>query len=144
MRKVVLAAYKLVPEAYRQKFRSLRRKGDETFLDLASRQEALFDRWLASNEVFFFQDLRELMLMEQFKRSIPLYIDTHLNDLEVKGLRKAAIMADSYELTHRDLPGKRRSCRPERPVGEETRVPMRPAPGHIKSACPVLRNKEAN
>lgn len=50
---------------------------------------------LVSNKVFTFHLLRELMLMEQFKRSVSQDIEAHFNNLEVKDL-KAAIMEEQF------------------------------------------------
>ena len=96
---VVLRAY----EGHRQMFRSLRRKPGETFLDLARQQEAVYERRLKGSDTFTFKELKELMLLEQFKSSIPGHIEIYLNAQEVGDLRKAAMLADSYELTQKEV-----------------------------------------
>ena len=101
IREVVLAAYEVVPEAYRQRFRSLWRKPVDNFLELVRQQEVVFDRWLAASNTYTFQELRQLMLVEQFKSSLPRPIEVHLNDGEITQLKLGAMTADSYELTLR-------------------------------------------
>ena len=58
-------------------FRSLQRKSNETFLDLARHQEVVFDKWLACTKTHIFQELRQLMLVEQFKTSLPRHMEMH-------------------------------------------------------------------
>lgn len=99
IKKVVLQAYEIVPEGYRQRFRSLRRKPGETFLELARQQEGTLDRWLRSSESDTYASLKELVLLEQFKSSVPRPVEMYLNSQNVTDLRQAALLADSYELT---------------------------------------------
>ena len=47
----ILKAYELVPEAYRQKFRSTAKDSKQTFVEFARDKERLFDRWCASQNV---------------------------------------------------------------------------------------------
>ncbi|CAI5657199.1 unnamed protein product [Oreochromis niloticus] len=41
----VLRAYELVPEAYRQKFRGLRKTATQTYVEFAREKKTLFDKW---------------------------------------------------------------------------------------------------
>ena len=100
LRKAVLQAYGSVPEAYRIKFRELRRQPNESHLDLWRKQEVAFDRWINANEAFNYQSLRDLILLEQFKASVSKEIETHLNEREVESPQQAAELADNYEVTH--------------------------------------------
>ena len=60
LRKAVLEAYGSVPEAYRLRFRELRRQPGETYLDFWRNQEIAIDRWLNSWEAFDYLELRAL------------------------------------------------------------------------------------
>ena len=46
----VLRAYELVPEAYRQKFRSCKKSPDRTFMEFAREKATLFDRWCTATK----------------------------------------------------------------------------------------------
>lgn len=70
IKEAVLHAYEVVPEGHRQTFRSLRRKPGETYLDLVRQQEASFEKWLKGSEAYTFNELKELILLEQFKNSV--------------------------------------------------------------------------
>ena len=48
VKSVVLAAYELVPEAYRQKFRSWKRRQGQTYVEYFKEKELMFDRWYRS------------------------------------------------------------------------------------------------
>ncbi len=63
----VLRAYELVPEAYRQKFRNHKKAVTQTFVEFSREKQTLFDQWCTTCKVATFQQLRELMLLEDFK-----------------------------------------------------------------------------
>ena len=98
---IVLRAYDLVPEAYRQKFRNFRKTSEITFVEFSRRKENYFDDWVKSKEVDDFDNLRELMLVEEFKNSVPRDLKTHLEELKLDTVQEIAIAADEYALTHR-------------------------------------------
>ena len=68
---LILKDYKLVPEAYRQKFRNSKKVSCETYVEFARSKEQLFDRWCHSRKIGKSRDkLRQLILVEEFKRCI--------------------------------------------------------------------------
>ena len=74
---VVLRGYQLNPEAYRQKFRNCQRDINQTFVEFARVKQQLFDRWCHSKKVNMdFEKLRQLILIEEFKRHIPFHMKT--------------------------------------------------------------------
>ena len=97
----VLHAYELVPEAYRQQFRKSRKDESQTHLEFARRKEQLFDRWSSSLHVKSFADLREIILLEEFKRSVHIDVRLHLEAQRIGTLSEAARVADDFVLTHR-------------------------------------------
>ena len=68
VKQAILKAYELVPEAYRQKFRDLRKIQGQTYMDFAKQKERLFEEWCKSKDVSEFDSLRELLLLEEFKK----------------------------------------------------------------------------
>ena len=98
---VVLRGYQLNPEAYRQKFRNCQRDNSQTFVEFARVKEQLFDRWCHSKKVNKdFEKLRQLILIEEFKRRIPFHMKTFIDEKQVENLQQAADLADEYFLTH--------------------------------------------
>ena len=80
----VLRAYKLVPEAYRQKFRAYRKSSTQTYVEFARDKGNLFDHWLTSCGVTDFASLRELLLVEEFKKSLPERMLVYFNEQKIK------------------------------------------------------------
>ena len=102
VKQAILTAYELVPEAYRQKFRGLRKTDDQTYVEFAHDKEVFFERWCASkavnNDVRL---LKDLMLVEEFKRCVKDDIKSYLDEKDASTLREAAKFADEYSLTHK-------------------------------------------
>ena len=71
-------------------------------VEFARGQEQLFDRWLTSKNVNDdFNQLRQLVLVEQFKSCVHADIKTHLDERDVNSLGDAATISDDYALTHK-------------------------------------------
>ena len=99
---LILKAYELVPEAYRQKFRNTQKGSSQTYVEFARTKEQLFDRWCFSKKINSDYDkLKQMILLEEFKRCIPNSIKTFLNEQKVESLEDAARIADDYSLTHK-------------------------------------------
>lgn len=59
----MLRAHELVPEAYRQRFRNLRKKEHETHVEFVRDLVVQFNRWCSSSEVRSFQELGDLVAL---------------------------------------------------------------------------------
>ena len=79
----ILRAYELVPEAYRQKFRGHRKTPAQTYVEFARDKGSLFDKWCAACEARDFPSLRELILLEDFKKHLPERMLVYLNEQKV-------------------------------------------------------------
>ncbi|KAK5921567.1 hypothetical protein CgunFtcFv8_018924 [Champsocephalus gunnari] len=97
----VLRAYELVPEAYRQRFRSWEMSDRQTHVEFARDLVTSFGRWCNSLKVDTYVALCELMVLEQFKNSVPSHIAVYISERKVKTAAEAAALADDYVLTHR-------------------------------------------
>ena len=65
-------------------------------------KQQLFDRWCCSKKIDQNYDkLRQLMLVEEFKRCIQSDVKTFLDEKQVETLEEAARLADDYYLTHK-------------------------------------------
>ena len=102
VKQAILKAYELVPEAYRQRFRNIRKQPEQTHVEFARVKEQMLNRWLSSNEVKEdFGQLRQLILIEEFKQCVHVDIKTHLDESKIQNLSEAATRADDYALTHK-------------------------------------------
>ena len=99
---LILKGYELVPEAYHQKFRNSIKARNQTYVEFARTKEQLFDRWCSSQKVGNDHDrLRQVVLIEEFKRCIHSDVRTFINEQKPETLEEAAQLADDYSLTHR-------------------------------------------
>lgn len=99
----VLRAYELVPEAYRQKFRAHAKTARQTHVEFAREKRVLFEKWCLSSKITSFEQLQELLLLEDFKSCLPESVVVHLNEQKVTTLSDAAVLADEFVLTHRNI-----------------------------------------
>jgi hypothetical protein len=76
----VLKASQLIPEAYRQMLRKYKKFDNQTYVEFGREKEDLFDQWLRSQEIYNFQNFRQLILVEEFKDCVHQDLRTHLED----------------------------------------------------------------
>ncbi|XP_076851553.1 uncharacterized protein LOC143502752 [Brachyhypopomus gauderio] len=158
VKSTILKAYELVPEAYRQNFRRLAKTQSQTFVEFAREKSLLFDKWCAACSVTTLDQLKELVLLEEFKNCLPEKMVVYLNEQKVVNLSSAATLADEFVLTHKTVfhltP---RSVNPSRPVmsrpvaSSESRENTSATDkrecfychmqGHLIAACPTLKRK---
>nr|XP_046250447.1 uncharacterized protein LOC124062051 isoform X4 [Scatophagus argus] len=127
----VLKAYELVPEAYRRKFRAWEKSTSQSHMEFARDLVTFFNRWCNSLKIDSYVALCDLIVLEQFKNSVPSHIAVYISEHKVKTATEAAALADEYVLTHRgdrvsrisEGGGMRRN-----PGRWEERPPQRPAP----------------
>ena len=92
VKELILKGYELVPEAYRQKFRNCKKDSNQTRVEFARNKEQLFDRWCYSKKIDHNYDkLRQLMLVEEFKRCIQSDVKTFLDEKQVETLEEAVV-----------------------------------------------------
>ena len=102
VKELILKGYELVQEAYRQKFRDCKKDYNQTHVEFARSKEQLFDRWCCSKKKDQNYDkLRQLVLVEEFKRCIQSDVKTFLDEKQVETLEETARLADDYYLTHK-------------------------------------------
>ncbi|KAK0145445.1 Retrovirus-related Pol polyprotein from transposon 297 [Merluccius polli] len=156
LKKTVLQAYELVPEAYRQKFRNSEKAANQTYVEFVRDKSVLFDKWCQACNVKSMVEMRELILVEEFKKCSPERIVVYLNEQKETSVAKAAVLADEFILTHKSvfsvpsprvLPErKKRSPKLSRKstlpaAGESRECFYCHEPGHLIALCPVLRRK---
>ncbi|KAK3893004.1 hypothetical protein Pcinc_003183 [Petrolisthes cinctipes] len=97
----VLKSTRLSPGVYREKFRNVKKRPGDTYLEMARECCLKMDRWMKAEEVNTIEDLREVFLMEHFMYQLPPNLKYELISHEVKGLMEAGCRADSYCEAHR-------------------------------------------
>lgn len=66
VKSTILKVYELVPEAYRQRFRNWRKEDRQTHVEVGRELTVHFDQWCAASNVSTFEELQDLILLEQF------------------------------------------------------------------------------
>lgn len=84
VKKAVLRAFEMVPDAYRKRFCTWRKGDKQTYLEFASDLAKHFDRWCAALGVNGYEGLRELIVLEQLKNTLPEHISNYISDQKVK------------------------------------------------------------
>ena len=98
----VLKGYQLVPEAYRQIFGNYKKESDKTFVEFVREKERLLETWCTSGKVAnSYDNLRQLILLEEFKNSVYPEVKTYINEQKADTVDKAARMAYDYTLWHK-------------------------------------------
>ena len=151
VKELILKAYELVPEAYRQKVRNCKKENEQTHVEFARTKEQLFDRWCYSKKIGSnHEKLRQLMLVEEFKRCINSDIKSFLDEKQVETLEAAARLADDYALTPKVsfINKSNPSRRPFFPYSGSKHSPSNPPGSHSQTITPKPKpsgeNKDQN
>lgn len=146
----ILRGYQLPPEAYRLKFRSLRKKHDQTFVQLSWFKTTSFDRRCTALNIDSMDKMREFILVEEFINCLSPSIAIHVRERKPTTIHAARILADGYVLFHNrsrhSTPASTVMKMPNRsrPVHNEKRACFYcHNPGHIISDCLKLKRKQS-
>ena len=135
VKELILKAYERVPETFRQKSRNCRKEHDQTHVEFARTKEQLFDRWCSSKKIGYdYPNLRQIMLVEEFKRCIYSDVKSFLDEKEVETSEKDTRLADDYTLTHKVSFVKKAN----------PRKPVYPSSGHKSSPSLQSGNSSQN
>lgn len=113
-------------------------------VEFARELSTAFNRWCMASEVTTFEELTDLIVLEQFKNSVPARIATYINEADTAA--KAAELADDYVLTHKSFEFRKRDEFFEDKGDRMSRSSSLicnycHGRGHWKSECPVLKAK---
>ncbi|GFX65768.1 retrovirus-related Pol polyprotein from transposon 297 [Trichonephila clavipes] len=97
--KMRLEEFKLSPEVFRQKFVQHQKKSDSTWKDFTFEITNYLDEWLIGLEINTFQDLKDLMVVDQLKNSANASMKDHFLDnwANLKSATQIAELFDNYE-----------------------------------------------
>ncbi|GFV20631.1 CCHC-type domain-containing protein [Trichonephila clavipes] len=94
-----LEEFKLSPEVFRQKFVQHQKKSDSTWKDFTFEITNYLDEWLIGLEINTFQDLKDLMVVDQLKKRANASMKDHFLDnwANLKSATQIAELFDNYE-----------------------------------------------
>ena len=150
----ILRVYELTPEYYRLKFRKYRKFDNQSYVEYSHTLTRLHDKWLKSANVVEMDDYKELILIEQFLRGIPIEVQRYVLEKEATTLQRATVLAENYRLLQPSKGGYKSRRTPRRsphtsprqsPTREQKSGSGKPFSvtcyscgevGHIKPNCP--------
>ena len=98
----VLKSFELVPEAYRQKFRTQRKTENQSYVEFLREKEFALDKWCDAKRIDGdAEKLWQLILAEEFLNCVPEEVRVHLSERKTDVNYEMAALADEYVLTHR-------------------------------------------
>ena len=97
----VLKSFELVPEAYRQRFRTQRKEENQSYVEFQREKENALEKWCDSKRIDGdVEKLRQLILTEEFLNCEPEKVRVHLSERKIDVSYEMAALADEYTLTH--------------------------------------------
>ena len=94
VKKAVLRRYDVHEEAHRRRFRTDRKRPEESYTNWGDRLTDHFARWTKDSKM----SLAELMVLDQFLAAVPEDLRVWLKEQRPESLRKAMGLADDYAL----------------------------------------------
>ena len=108
VKRTVLNAYELTAEYYKVKLRSLVKESNVTYTEFSYTVSKFANRWIKACDISTFNELKELLILEQFLNSIDPKIKQYLLERDVTDLKNASKLAENYSLMTKDsLPAKK-------------------------------------
>lgn len=105
VKNVILRAYSVTPDSYRQRFRNLRKGFEQTYTEFAQELRRTFKKWLEATDTKSFEQLVDLLVLEQFKARLPFFILRYIEEQREKGVMEAAGLADAHHLLVKSISG---------------------------------------
>ena len=159
----VLKSFELVPEAYRQRFRTQRKTENQSYVEFLWEKENALKKWCDSKRIDGdVEKLRQLILAEEFLNCVPEEVRVHLSERKTDVNYEMAALADKYTLTHRKTKERlfmgsqgSRELSPEGKPQEENRRTFQSSSrmvvcykcgkaGHIAIRCQLGKDPERN
>ena len=137
LKEAILARYNANQETYRQRFRSSKRKLEESHEELVIRLSDLCVKW--TKDCHTVSDIRQMIVMEQFLNSLAPEFRLRVKERDPKTVQDAAKIADHLlqaKKQERSWYQKKESSEGER----EIRCFGCGQTGHIKRLCPNVFN----
>ncbi|XP_068237349.1 uncharacterized protein [Palaemon carinicauda] len=94
----ILKIYELTPEYYRLRFKRFRKCDKQSYVEYTHGIVKLHDKWIKAAGVTCMKEYRELMLLEQFLRGIPVDVQRYLFERVVTTLQRANTLAENFGL----------------------------------------------
>uniref|UniRef100_A0A8C5N2U2 CCHC-type domain-containing protein n=1 Tax=Leptobrachium leishanense TaxID=445787 RepID=A0A8C5N2U2_9ANUR len=162
----LLARYALTPEAYRDRFRALKKGTHDSYVEWGHRMQQVVRSWIQGCQATHPDQIIQLLLLEQFYNYSPPEVRNWVRDRHPLTLPEDARLADEYQDARRVPPPDIRPPPPRfHPAPQPRTAPIERAPrpltihtpvprtgprcygcnqiGHIRDRCPLTANRPA-
>ena len=100
IKEAVLRSTRLSTGVYRERFRNVKKRPGDTYLEMAWECCLKMDRWMKAKEVSTVDEMWEVFLMEHSMDQMPPNLKYELISHEVRDVMEAGRRADSYIEAH--------------------------------------------
>jgi hypothetical protein len=134
VKNTILRRFNINEETYRQRFRSLKPKEEESPQELMTRLQDLAARW--TKDAATHRELLNLLVREQFLRVLPTEVEIAVMERKPKDCTEASQFAANY------LQARASSIASKKPKVPATNCPRCGGHGHWARECPQARDAE--
>ncbi|XP_069835633.1 uncharacterized protein [Dendropsophus ebraccatus] len=96
IKQALIQKYNLSPEMYRKRFRAMQRGPHDSYSDVVDGLNTNFHQWIEGLSIHTFEDLKDLMVKDQFLHLCPAEVRQFILDREPRDAAQAAKLADTY------------------------------------------------
>ena len=129
----ILRRFNINEETYRQRFRTLKPKDEESPKELMTRLQDLASRWM--RETSSHQELLDLLVWEQFLKVLPQDVRVAVLERQPKDCEEASQFAENFLQA-------RASAGPKQPKTPTTPCPLCGRRGHWAKDCPAPKETD--
>ena len=151
LKKAILKRYDINEETYRQRFRSTRKKSDESHRELVVRLQDLRQKWMQKYSTV--EQIGDIIVMEQFLNSLTPDLRVWIRERKPETTSEAGELADQYEQARKSTLGvgsgnskegvQRRDHKKDATRSETRRCHACGREGHLARNCSIRRDGES-
>ncbi|XP_044146655.1 uncharacterized protein LOC122935008 [Bufo gargarizans] len=102
VKQAILARYAITSEAYRLKFRDIKKQTKDSHTEWAHQLQRAAKGWMEATRVTTMEEMFQLIVMEQFFNGLTTELQNWVRDRKPRTLPEAAKLADEFQDTRRD------------------------------------------
>ena len=142
IKSTIMKRFNISPEEHRKMFRSSRKADNESHVEWLNRLANELERWIRSREINEIQEIKNLIIEEQFMRNVKVRIRTFLEENGLMEALKMGYAADRYEHAHRAEVDNYKERAWKQPNNQDHNPDIRKcfscgSPSHFSKTCPT-------
>ena len=96
VKEALLSGYELISETYRERFQGYKKPSNENYVDSAYKLTIVFNRWITSVNVHTFDELKQLIFMNQFSKDMSADLRVYLSEKKCTNISEMDKKADEF------------------------------------------------